>query len=93
MNRKQKDETLEIFAQAFHEVVVPVLEDLATKKDLKEVKDGLEGRMDKVEESLNRLDDKVERIDRRLVLITDHQADKLDDHEKRIGKLEGTANN
>lgn len=103
MNQKQKEETIEIFAEAFHEVVVPVLEDLATKKDLKMVGDrlgrvegsldGVEERLGGVEERLDTLDNKVEMINRRLITVTDHQADMLDDHEKRIGKLETRVNN
>jgi len=72
MNKKQKEETIEVFAEAFHDVVVPVLEDL--KKELKN--------------DINRLDDKVEAINRRLIQVTDHHSEKIDNHEKRIGKLE-----
>ena len=68
MNKKQKEETIEVFAEAFHEVVVPVVEEL--KEDIK------------------KLDDKVESINRSLIQITDHQANKLDNNEKRIKKLE-----
>jgi len=63
------------FAEAFHEVVVPVLEPMA--KDIKTLKEGIAT-----------LDDKVERINKRLYLVTDHQADRIDNHEKRIRKLE-----
>lgn len=73
MNQKQKEEILDLFAQAFHEVVVPVLEGMGIQ--------------------INKLDEKVEKIDRRLITVTDHQADKLDDHEKRIGKIETSINN
>lgn len=98
MNQKQKEETIEVFAEAFHEVIVPVLEDLATKKDLgglatkadlAEVKEDIA----EVKQRLNTLDDKVELINRRLITVTDHQADRIDDHEKRIGKIETRVNN
>jgi len=35
MTKKQKEEMYHLFAEAFHQVVVPVLESLATKDDLK----------------------------------------------------------
>lgn len=91
MNKQQKDETLEVFVEAFHEVIVPVLEGLATKEDL----EGLATKkaLSEVKEQLDSLDDKVEMINRRLITITDHQADRIDDHEKRIGKIETTVNN
>lgn len=83
MNQKQKDETLEVFVEAFHEVIVPVLEGLATKEGLS----GVKADLDAVKGQLDSLDDKVGMINRRLITVTDHQADKLDDHEKRKVRL------
>lgn len=99
MNQKQKDETLEVFVEAFHEVIVPVLEGLATKEDLEglatkeDVKEIIDERMVGVEEKISDLDDKVEMINRRLITVTDHQAERIDNHETRIGKIEGNVNN
>lgn len=80
MNKKQKEETVEIFAEAFREVVVPVLEEM--KKDFNDLR-----------QDVHHLDDKVEGISRRLIQVTDHHANRLDNHEKRIGKLEVKASN
>ena len=76
-NNKQLDQITDIFADSFHEVMMPALEDLPTKLDLK-----------KIEEKINRVDDRVEAINKRVIQITDHHAVKLDNYEKRIGKLE-----
>lgn len=84
MNQKQKDETIKVFAEAFHEVVVPVLEDLSAK---------IEGAEKRLGERIDKLDDKVEMMNRSLITVTDHQADRIDDHEKRIGKIETRVNN
>ena len=35
MNKKQKQEWFDLFAKAFHEVVAPLFENMATKDDLK----------------------------------------------------------
>lgn len=79
MEKRQKDETLDLFAEAFHEVVVPALEDIKT--EIKELKTDLTSQID-------RLDNKVEMYTRKFVQVTDHQGDKLDNHEKRIKRLE-----
>ena len=71
MNKKQKEGQYKLFAEAFHEVVVPELAEL--KDDMKDVKD----RVGRIETKLDKIDD---RLDRRGVA--------LDNHEKRIGKLE-----
>lgn len=88
MNKKQKEENLEVFVEAFHEVLVPVLETLATKEDLKK----LDARVNTIEEHLNTVEEnlgnKIDTLNRRLITITDHQADKMDSHEKRIQNLE-----
>lgn len=74
-------------ADVLQEVVMPVLagmhDDILVLKENTNI----------LKENVEKLDNKVERINRSLILITDHQADKLDDHEKRIGKIEGTVNN
>jgi len=83
-NKNQKGEIIDIFAEAFHEVVVPVLETLATKKDI-----------EKIDERLDKLDDRIEKVDHKIFTITDNHSDKLDnlshhqaDNAKRIKKLE-----
>lgn len=76
MDAKQKEELLEVFGEAFREVVPPVLEDL--KKDLG----------NKIDDTKHQLIDRIEKVERKLDRITDSHATKLDNHEKRIGKLE-----
>lgn len=70
MDKKAKKETLDLFAEAFHEVVVPELETIkevmATKEDI-----------DRIGRKLVKIDDNLERYGNR-----------LDNHEKRITKVE-----
>lgn len=80
MNKKQKEEWFKLFAEAFHEVVIPILETLATKDDLNEVKErlgGVENRLEKVEYRLDKIDDRLDR-----------HGKILDKHENRISELE-----
>lgn len=35
-----------------------------------------------------KLSNKIDKLERKLDAVTDHQAEKLDDHDRRIGKLE-----
>ena len=76
MNKKQKEETIEVFAEAFHDVVVPVLEDF---------RNDFNKRVDNIEEKLG---NQIEHLDRKITNVTNHQSEKLDNHEKRIKKLE-----
>ena len=79
MDKKQKGEILGAFAEAFHEVVVPELEAIkkvmATKEDLEEV--ATKEDVDRIERKLVKIDDNLERYGNR-----------LDNHEKRVTKLE-----
>ena len=45
MNKKQKQEWYDLFAKAFHEVVVPLFEKMATKEDLKREINGVRNDM------------------------------------------------
>lgn len=40
------------------------------------------------EELTNHFDGQIAKLERKLDQVTDHHSEKLDDHEKRIGKLE-----
>lgn len=71
---------LKMFSKAFHEVVPPLLEDLAKKKDvqvLEERLDSLEKGQDRIERTLTKVEDRLDRIDK-----------KSDNHDHRIEKLE-----
>ena len=61
MNKKQKDEQYKLFAEAFHEVVVPELQDTNIRLDR------IENKLDKIEDRLDRhgktLDNHEKRID------------------------------
>lgn len=63
--KDQKEEFSELFAEAFHDVVSPVIVDLKEE-----------------------LGNRIETLNRRIYQVTDSQAKKLDNHEKRIKKLE-----
>ncbi|MFV1917496.1 MAG: hypothetical protein ACC618_03410 [Patescibacteria group bacterium] len=80
MAKNSDKHLLDVFSKAFHEVVVPLLEDMVTKGDIKEIKvtlDGVDKRTERIERKLVKIEDKLDR----------HDA-KLDNHERRIGKLE-----
>lgn len=62
---------------------------MATKEGLS----GVKADLDAVKGQLDSLDDKVERINRSLIQITDYQAGRLDNHEKRKSTIEGNVNN
>lgn len=53
--------------------------------------DRIESKIDSLEEKVDILDTKIDSVDRKLMRITDHHADLLDNHGKRIIKLEALA--
>lgn len=77
MDKKQKEEQTRFFADAFEEVVVPVLDEM--KNDITGIKDEMATKddIDRLEVRLTKKDDHLERHDK-----------KLDSHGKRITKLE-----
>ena len=79
MNKKQKDEQLKLFAEAFHEVVLPLLENMATKDDIRAVREEMATKDD-----IDRIELKLVNIDDRL----DRHGKSLDNYEKRIRKVE-----
>lgn len=79
MNKKQREEQLKFFSQAFHEVVVPLLEDMATKGNIEEIKEAMA-----TKEDIDRIERKLVKIDDRL----DRYGGRLDSHGKRISRLE-----
>jgi DNA anti-recombination protein RmuC len=55
MNKKQKEEQFDLFTEAFHEVVVPELQEI--KEDIKDIKE----RVGLVETSLEKIGDRLDR--------------------------------
>lgn len=72
-SKDQKEELAEFFASAFREVAIPAIET------------AIETAAERLREDIG---DRIEKLDSKLVHITDHHGDKLDNHEKRIKKLE-----
>ncbi len=70
-----EEKLLELFAKAFQEAVVPVLEDLS--KSVNDLENDVDTRFDSVDEKLVKINDKLDR-----------HAKYYDDHEKRITRLE-----
>ena len=92
MNKKQKDEQLKLFAEAFHEVVLPLLENMATKDDIRAIRENMATKDDirAVREEMATKDD-IDRIELKLVNIDDRldrHGKSLDNYEKRIRKVE-----
>jgi len=100
MNKKKKeDKQYKFFTDAFHEVVIPVLEDMeermATKEDLKNMatKEDLEKVREEMatKEDIQGLDKRLFSVERKLEKIDDRlerYGERIDNHEKRMGKLE-----
>ena len=80
MNKKQKQETVEIFAETFREVVLPELEKLDQKIE------GLDTKM-ATKEDIDRIIRKLDSHDNRM----DRQGKLLENHEERLIKLEKTS--
>ena len=82
MIKKQKDEFYKLFAEAFHDVVMPLLENVATKDDIAKIraematKDDLNNAVDRLERRIGKIDDRLDR-----------HGKMLDDHEKEIKKV------
>jgi prefoldin subunit 5 len=66
MNKKQKEEQIKLFAEAFHEVVVPLLENMTTKDDLNEAVDKIERRIDKTDDRLDRYGKMLDNHEKRI---------------------------
>lgn len=78
MDKKHKEEFLEVFSEAFQDVVMPVLEDM--HQDISQLKENVNGLKEDMED--------VQTTLRRMETHQDHQSAKLDNHGKRIAKLE-----
>ena len=72
MDKKDKGEILEMFSEAFHEVVPPLLEDV-----MKPMEERLSSDIGRVE---RKLDAQQDRLDR--------HGKQIENHEKRITKVE-----
>lgn len=76
MTKKQKEEMLEVFSEAFHDVVVPVLEDMNEKMATKEDIDRLErrhfaiqARMDRQGKVIEKHDKEIKQVKTKLSLV------------------------
>lgn len=78
MTTKQRKDIYEVFAECFHDIVVPIIERLeekmATKEDIKRLEAEMATKADKAD---------IDRIERKL----DSHTDRLDRHGKDIEKL------
>ena len=91
-----KDTFEGMFVGGLNQVVMPVLNEI--KQELKDHREmiivnteqigELKEQVGGLEEQVDELHGKVDRMDRKLTVVTDHQAGVLDNHEKRIKGLE-----
>lgn len=79
MTNWTEEKLLKFFSKAFHEVVTPLLENIATKDDLEELRTDMATKND-----IDRLERKIVKIDDRL----DRCGGKIDSQERRITKVE-----
>lgn len=93
LDKMMKRAVIDGATQALEDVVFPKFEEIDGKfgkidKRFEQIDkrfEQIDGRFDELEENLG---NKIGVLERKLDQVTDHQADKLDDHEKRIGRLE-----
>lgn len=70
MNKKQKDDQYKLFADAFHDVVPPLLENLATKDDLNKAVDRVERKLEKIDSRLDRHGKMLDDHEKKLKKVT-----------------------
>ena len=68
--------------QALEEIVLPRFDQIDEKFAL------IDKKFEKIDENFEEVRNDISRIDRKLDQVTDHQAEKLDDHEKRLRLVE-----
>lgn len=79
LDKMMKKAVIDGTTEALEDVVFPKFEEIDGKFEK------IDKRFDDLEENLG---NKISILERKLDRVTDHQADKLDNHEKRIGHLE-----
>lgn len=72
MTKRQKEEQIKLFSEAFHEVVVPLLENLVTKDDLNMAVDRLEDKIEKGNDRMDRHGKILDQYEKRLDKIDAH---------------------
>jgi uncharacterized protein (DUF3084 family) len=78
--------------EGINQVVIPVLEGLDKKIDKNAEKiDRNAEKIDKNAEKIDNLEAGLSRVERKLDQVTDHQSEKLDEHEDRLSVLETNA--
>lgn len=93
LDKMMKKAVIDGTTEALEDVVFPKFEEIDGKfekidKRFEQIDkrfEQIDRRFDELEENLG---NKIGVLERKLDQVTDHQADKLDNHEKRIGQLE-----
>lgn len=74
---------------ALEEIVLPRFDQIDKKFDQIDKRfDKIDKKFEEVDERLDSMDAKTSRIERKLDQVTDHQAEKLDDHGRRLKLVE-----
>lgn len=84
LDKKDKEDIRDIVLDVIEGVVMPGLDVLATKTDLKKVEKRLDERLDNVENRLEQIDRKLDVFSDKVVV----QGSELADHRKRLERLE-----
>ena len=105
-NNEQREEIYKIFAECFHDVIVPLLEEKASKDDIARLEtkvagietkvDGLQTRVAGIETKVDGLQTKVDGINSKLDKVLDNQNKQLQilgKYNERIASLENRLNN
>lgn len=92
MNKKTRDEFVDLFAEGFQGLVVPEINKLDEKIDkVGEKLTKVENRLEKVENRLEKVENRLEVVEVKLDRVAANQLEDrtvLKDHEKRIKKSE-----
>ncbi len=91
-NNEQREEIYKIFAECFHDVIVPLLEEKASKDDIARLEKKVAG----IETKVDGLQTKVDGINSKLDKVLDNQNKQLQilgKYNERIASLENRLNN
>lgn len=93
-----KKELINGIVDALEQVVLPRMDKLEIdvvemKEDISDMKEDISGMKEDISDmkgDIESLDNRLSKVEKKVDVVIDHQAEKIDIHEKRIGKLELT---
>ena len=80
---KKQEEQYKLFAKAFHEVVPPLLKNMATKDDIKTIREEMVTK-DDLNKAVYKIESRIDKIDDRM----DRHGKILDNQDRKINNIE-----